>query len=777
MPVAVSYPGVYLEEIASGVHTIVGVSTSVGAFVGAAKRGPIGNAEHIFSFSDYERQFGGLDQASELSYAVRQFFLNGGNEAWVVRVGANATRAGKALANTTPVNVLDLTAALDGVAGNAIQVAVDYNTSVPASTFNLTLTYPSLDDPQNAILERFANLSMSPNDGGYALTVVNTQSNLITLAIDVAAPIAQPATSNSGRLADADILASVPADPAALPRSIGISLNGDPLVIVNFDKTVKALTDVSNAITAAMVAKVGLGSAYANFKCAAVSGVQCQITPVVNVTNGDSIRIVAGPTNDVSGTFKLGSINGGSEADSFSVRRPAQIPVSGFVAGGELVSDDISAAKGGKAGGTFTLQLDADPTAHTITLTDHTGLNNFRGQLNAIAQEIQKAVRQLPQDPVAAIPVAVAAAYTQFTVTVSRANQLIMTSGSLGAASAVKVGVGAVKDVSVFLKIDTTPLAGALVTLAGGAETPPPWTDTELVNAYLGSTRADGLGIYAFEAATREVVDFNLLCLPGVVNAAVTAAAAALCQERRAFYIADPPQGVSSDTMVSYMTGTAVPKSEYGAIYYPYVRIADPLAGGAPRSCPPSGTLAGVYARTDGSRGVWKAPAGITDGILTGVIGLDTVLSDPQNGNLNPVGVNALRLFPVFGAVAWGARTFLGADAATSDYKYTPVRRLALFIESSLYRGTQWVVFEPNDEPLWSQIRLNVGAFMQDLFRKGAFQGQTPRQAYFVKCDSETTTQNDINSGVVNIVIGFAPLKPAEFVVIQLQQIAGQLGA
>src|SRR5664279_1944642 len=136
MPVAVSYPGVYLEEIASGVHTIVGVSTSVAAFVGAARRGPIAQAYHIFSFSDYERQFGGLDQASELSYAVRQFFLNGGGEAWVARVGANAKSALRTLANATPLAVLDLTATLEGVAGNAIQVNVDYNTRVPASSFN-----------------------------------------------------------------------------------------------------------------------------------------------------------------------------------------------------------------------------------------------------------------------------------------------------------------------------------------------------------------------------------------------------------------------------------------------------------------------------------------------------------------------------------------------------------------------------------------------------------------------------------------------------------------
>ena len=136
--------------------------------------------------------------------------------------------------------------------------------------------------------------------------------------------------------------------------------------------------------------------------------------------------------------------------------------------------------------------------------------------------------------------------------------------------------------------------------------------------------------------------------------------------------------------------------------------------------------------------------------------------------------MNTLRVFPD-GVVSWGARTMDGDDGFASEYKYIPIRRLALFIEESLYRGLKWVVFEPNDEPLWAQIRLNVGAFMNNLFRQGAFQGQTPKDAYFVKCDSSTTTQNDRNLGIVNIVVGFAPLKPAEFVVLTLQQMAGQI--
>ena len=202
--------------------------------------------------------------------------------------------------------------------------------------------------------------------------------------------------------------------------------------------------------------------------------------------------------------------------------------------------------------------------------------------------------------------------------------------------------------------------------------------------------------------------------------------------------------------------------------------MADPVNDYRLDSFAASGTLAGIFARTDSDRGVWKAPAGIDAGIL-GIQSLEVALNDADNGQLNPLGINCLRVFPVTGHVVWGARTVRGADQLADEYKYVPVRRLALYLEESLFRGLKWVVFEPNDEPLWAQIRLNVGAFMQNLFRQGAFQGTTPREAYFVKCDKETTTQNDINLGIVNVVVGFAPLKPAEFVVIQIQQMAGQL--
>jgi phage tail sheath protein FI len=236
------------------------------------------------------------------------------------------------------------------------------------------------------------------------------------------------------------------------------------------------------------------------------------------------------------------------------------------------------------------------------------------------------------------------------------------------------------------------------------------------------------------------------------------------------------PATIAASQLSTFVTANSLSgdAARNAALYFPRVMGFDPNLNGQPDNFVPCGMIAGIMARTDTQRGVWKAPAGI-DASLSGSSGLLVPMTDGENGLLNPLGVNCLRNFPIYGSVVWGARTMRGADVAADEYKYVPVRRTVLYIEESLYRGTKWVVFEPNDAPLWAQIRLNVGAFMHDLFRKGAFQGKTPQEAYFVKCDKDTTTQNDINLGIVNIVVGFAPLKPAEFVIITIQQIAGQI--
>ncbi|MCB1122949.1 MAG: phage tail sheath subtilisin-like domain-containing protein [Verrucomicrobiae bacterium] len=280
--------------------------------------------------------------------------------------------------------------------------------------------------------------------------------------------------------------------------------------------------------------------------------------------------------------------------------------------------------------------------------------------------------------------------------------------------------------------------------------------------------QTDKTGLYALE----RVDLFNLLVIPpynggGDVDTSVIAEAAAYCERRRAFMIMDPPASWTTVSLAAAGISTLGTSSENAAVYFPSVRQPDPLQQNALSIFPPAGAIAGIYARTDAKRGIWKAPAGF-EATMKGVQDFTITLSDQENRVLNSLGINSLRSQPSSGPVVWGSRTLQGGDAYSSEWKYVPVRRTALFIEESLYRGTAWTVFEPNNETLWAQLRLSVNAFMQDLFRQGAFQGAASKEAYFVKCGTDTTTVNDIADRRVNLLVGFAPLKPAEFVVLQL---------
>jgi uncharacterized protein len=279
-----------------------------------------------------------------------------------------------------------------------------------------------------------------------------------------------------------------------------------------------------------------------------------------------------------------------------------------------------------------------------------------------------------------------------------------------------------------------------------------------------------------------EVDLFNLLCIPPDIPSYEDGSdipkdvydnALTYCDTRNAILIVDGRSSWTSvDKAANEIKDSSIVPSRHknAAIWFPRIKMPDREHGNKLREFVPCGVIAGIIARTDRERGFWKSAAG-SEARLIGVSDLRVKLTDDENGRLNPLGLNCIRSFDFAGVVNWGARTMVGVDQLADQWKYLAVRRTALYIKESLYRGTQWVVFEPNDERLWSQIRLNIGSFMQDLFLKGAFQGTDPKKAYFVKCDSETTRQRDIDLGIVNIIVGFAPLKPAEFVVIKLQQL------
>ena len=607
-----TYPGVYVEELPSSTRAISAVTTSVTAFVGHTRRGPLNEPVRVTGFADFERRFGGLSAQSPLAYAVHQFFGNGGSVAVIVRVArAGSGKAACVVLESTEGHsagpALEVHAKEPGVWGNGLRVAVDYDTPDCEATFNLRV-YDAKGDAR----ESFTGLSMDAGSGTYAPTVVNAGSRLIRVE-----------AVGEGR----------PDPSGTVSKPFG-----------------HELPDLAVDLTV----KIG----------------------------------------DVEREFKLYDPDCDGEAPS-SVAELA-------------------------------LLLERKLRA----LPDAPGKHAFAGvEVTAFGRRIQVVAGSTdPEDVV---------------------RFLGECANDLGLEGSVNPPV--------------FPLEGG-----EDGEAPGP-------RDLIGS-EADKTGIQAL----RGVADVNLLALPELASyekiddaLTVVSAAQRLCEERRIFLLVDAPSTwVSVDSARAGLSAFDPVRGNHAGLYFPHIQLTDPLTGRL-RAFPPSGAVAGVIARTDSERGVWKAPAG-TEAQLVGVHSLTVDLTDRETGLLNPLGVNCLRTFPVTGPLVWGARTLEGSDALDSAWKYVPVRRLALHVEESLQRGLQWVVFEPNDESLWQQIRLSASSYLHTLFRQGAFKGSTPREAYFVKCDSETTTDEDVANGVVNVLVGIAPVRPAEFVVVRIQQTSGQ---
>ncbi|AJZ84591.1 phage tail sheath C-terminal domain-containing protein [Streptomyces sp. AgN23] len=612
MPTPAGYPGVYIEELPSSVRTIASVTTSVTAFVGHTRRGPLNTPVRITSFADFERRFGGLTSQSAVGYAVHQFFGNGGTVAVVVRVTKAGT--GKAACVTldsteghSACPVLEVHAKEPGHWGSGLRLAVDYDTPCPDETFNLHVL-----DARGTSRESFTNLSMDPAHGRHAETVINAGSALIRV------------------------------------KAVG---EGRP--------------DPSGTVSKPFAGEL--------------------------------------PDLAVELTVKIGEVE-----RAFTLYDP-----------------------------------DCDGEAPC--------------EVTELALLLERKLRALPDAPGKH-----AFAGTEVT---AFGRRLQVVAGSIDPDDVVRFLGECANDLGLEASVNPP-----VFPLSGGEDGAPPGS-----RDLIGS-EADKTGLQAL----RDIEDVNLLSLPELASyesvgdvVTVLSAADRLCRERRIFLLVDAPSAWGSVDAARAGIGAFEPvRSDHAALYFPQLRLTDPLTGRL-RAFPPSGALAGVIARTDGERGVWKAPAG-TEARLAGVYSLAVQLTDRENGLLNPLGINCLRTFPVVGPLVWGARTLRGTDAQSSEWKYVPVRRLALHIEESLRRGLQWVVFEPNTEQLWQQVRLNAAGYLHTLFEKGAFKGGTPRQAYFVKCDKDTTTDEDIANGIVNVVVGIAPVKPAEFVIVKIQQMAGQ---
>jgi phage tail sheath protein FI len=585
MPSALSYPGVYIEEIPSGVRTITGVATSITAFVGFTTKGTPDLAVTITSYADFERTYGGLHRDSPVSYAVRQFYANGGAQAVIVRVATGYASTRWQLDGSAGA-VLDVEASSPGTWASALRITVDRaGARNPLSEFNLVVSELQSDGLTLVALETHRNLNMNQNSAQYAVSVVNNASSLVRLARTAlvfaqrgyalsAAPVAAPLNPSDGVIAGT-LNGSTP---------FQLTLLGTPW------NDIAALL----AATTAAINAAGLG--------ASLSANRADADGTDNPV-GDFLKVVSSTVGETS-----------------------RVSIAGGAFGGLAAAIQLGLANGGAE---FNGDAEHQPLAVANVAPSADGVDGTRaGPIELIGNE------------------------------------------------AAKTGIHALLDVDLF----------------------------------------------------------NLLSIPETfdmteTNAiSVMSAAAGLCESRRAFYLADLPSlhNYADFAASAPAWPAAYPQTRNGAAYFPAVRISDPLDGLRLRSMAPSGTVAGIYARTDASRGLWKAPAG-TDATMNGVVEMAQNLTDRENGVVNPLGLNVLRSFPAYGRIVWGARTMRGSDAQADEYKYVPVRRLALFLEESLFRGTQWVVFEPNDEPLWAQIRLNIGAFMQNLFRQGAFQGRSVR--------------------------------------------------
>jgi phage tail sheath protein FI len=791
--VQVSYPGVYVQEVPSGVRTIAGVGTSTALFVGRAQMGPMFEPVLCLSYADFERAFTGAIEGSDLPRAVRLFFQNGGTRCYVVRIADGAVPAEVALENEAGNAVLRLVAKSAGLVGDTIRARVTYSGARPEATFNLELFRWDVNARGETVqtdLELHSALSMDPGSARFAPAYL-TQNSALVDAFDADAALAEAAAagfSQSGRpVTDANDTAF---RDAWQDRIGSASVDGTNRFRINVDGTGFVTADLSGLTFGAAPLDTP-ANVRANLAGEIENAVNAVLPPGASVTasfvvgptapGGDGtallrlesatgdVQIEPAASGDLAVPLMLGAAQGGLEVALHAPRRPAANGVVFDlddlvdVAEREQTAFDTITIDGVAIGLGTTLQTNATADARMFldgyTPTNNANHDGVREKWSVIAAAID-AARAL--DPAFGWGAEVWGSRLALVPLAGGDNAV----GTVATSGADGVDIGPSFHTNVrYYSLGTT---GQGAFQAGGVAG----------NNGLAPTLVDYRAAYT--AVEREVDLFNLLVLPtdhdhtDATRASLWSPASTFCAEQRAFLLIDAPTWTTVQEATDPVTGVNALRvglvNDHSAAYYPRVLIRE---NGLEVAVGPSGAVAGLMARIDGTRGVWKAPAG-TEATLRGVVGLERRLSDAENGVLNPRAINALRVFPN-GIVSWGARTLDGDDDFGSEYKYVPVRRLALFMEESLYRGLQWVVFEPNDEPLWAQIRLNVGAFMHGLFRQGAFQGTKPADAYFVKCDRETTTQNDVNLGVVNVWVGFAPLKPAEFVVLSIQQIAGQI--
>jgi phage tail sheath protein FI len=770
------HPGVYVEEVPSGVRPIEGVGTSTAAFIGKAETGLLNKAVLITSFQEFEAKYGAFLPDSFLAHSVLQFFNNGGRSCYIVRVAgkdAKAAKLGIKDRSTTPVLSLTIEAATEGAWANKIDLAIVDSTIDPDNQFAIEVYRDRSDEkpqqpPPPLLLEKLDDLSMDKASFNFVKTVVAARSKYIKVTVDAADTSADKGSSRSGPLqlvengaaelklgtghggAEAPGAAGTPATAGTSKSDNNASENLDPIkrsFLINIDD------DGDQPITLPPEPNTG---------------------PLIAKAIEEAVRRLKKqkPTTDENAFSKF--------TCSFDTANKSYLLTSGTTGtASKVVVNDFTPQKLLKTGESGHFEINLNDDGFQLVKID--GEVATIGDMAAkIAAAVKTMTARRPANELA---------YRDFKAEAKTAAEpgnpsLLLTSGLAGINSSVRVRGASTNDIAARLKLG---LANGGKETSGHAVLRPARSKTA-TEYHLGDAIANGnvasaelgkdgdppiaqdysRGLIALDG----VRDVSVVTVPGISDPQVISEAVNKCRQRGdCFFIGDIPDAVTTVQDATRFIDALSVKSSYGAVYFPWLKTPNPLGGATPILAPPSGFVAGMYARIDAKRGVWKAPAG-TEANVGGAIGLAAEITDAQQDFLNPIGANVIRSFPASGLVIWGARTL--ATKSDPEYRYIPVRRTAIFLEQSIYNGIQYAVFEPNDEPLWASLRLNITAFMMRQFRAGAFQGRTASDAFFVKCDNQTTTQADIDAGTVNILVGFAPLKPAEFVVLKLTQKTGE---
>jgi phage tail sheath protein FI len=772
------HPGVYIEEITSCAKPIEGVSTSVAGFVGEVRRGPAGEANLIGKFDDYVKEYGNISSEEDaMGLAVQAFYLNGGGAAYICRLVGDgsdessntADGQGVVGGSGTANPVLTITASSEGVWGDDLYVKID-KPDQDALTFDLHVG--RMEEGEFIVDERISDLTMVKDDDGYALTVVNENSALVELALGDAAEIGgsseeyQASTVTSGEIpSDATFFTTGLTAPMVL--SLNINRLGTKQITLDPSAIVLGGSDVDTdgaAVAAAIqlnVRALSTDSAYTAFTCGfsggsnrfALSTPESGSQASIEVSDGDLAKLLR---LDSSQKAALTSAALASTATLFS-NKTTGILTPGFDTSLTLNIDNY---------GSFTITLDAS----AMSLA---GTNAADGKTVALA--IQNAVRAEN----ASIP-----SYKDFTCKYGDTRQFALTSGSSNLrSSGLTVADGTLADLLGLNAADSPTLVVGRQAEQGVSNVIPSDAFLQLAGGLATSPTADDYNNF-YANVLRKVRDVSIMLLPGEAwpqsgPHAIIDQTLAHCEAMaNRMLIVDPPEGLELDQAAT-VSQLGLPTSTYTSLYYPWVDVANPFydedknpSASTTLTIAPSAFAAGMWAKTDGRRGVWKAPAGV-EAQLIGAADLAYNVEALEQDQLNPLGINCYRKLPNYGSVIWGSRTL--ATKAKPEWRYVPVRRTAIFIEQSIYNGIQWAVFELNDHPLWGALRGNIGSFMNGLFRAGAFQGATAKDAYFVRCGlGDTMTQGDIDRGQVIAIVGFAPLKPAEFVIVRIQQKVGE---